>query len=203
MKTTNNFQIQDNKTTQGLISHIEIRKTSYEDAVDIISILKEAFDIQSDRETLRQLLYSQADLDNSIKIIDKRDNKIYGILILSKYNILQGSPIMRYNPMMGELLQDYSQINGHSFVIDKRLRGTDIHKEMLNKALDYVLQYDFIWCGVEKKLKSHSYWKRLGFEEILTTDEASFYVKTKDKNLLRQIFILKMVQCLYEKNNNN
>lgn len=92
-----------------------------------------------------------------------------------------------------------NQINGHSFVIDERLRGTKLDKKMLLYNFDYINQFDLIWLGVEKTLKTDNYWKRLGFEEILEIDEAKFYIKTKDKKDMLEIFILK---ALSENENN-
>lgn len=57
-----------------------------------------------------------------------------------------------------------------------------------------------VWIGVEKDLKTHNYWKRLGFEEILSIDEANFYVRAFDKKHMLEIFILK---ALTEHENDN
>lgn len=62
---------------------------------------------------------------------------------------------------------------------------------MLLYNIDYINQFDLIWLGVEKSLKTDNYWKRLGFEEILDIEEAKFYIKTKDKKDMLNIFILK------------
>ena len=70
---------------------------------------------------------------------------------------------------------------------------------MLLYNIDYINQFDLIWLGVEKSLKTDNYWKRLGFEEILDIEEAKFYIKTKDKKDMLEIFILK---ALSENENN-
>lgn len=130
-------------------------------------------------------------MDNSVKLIDKRDNKIYGLLILSEYNISNGSPLRVFNYDLCQYFYNIKQINGHSFVIDERLRGTKLDKKMLLYNIDYINQFDLIWLGVEKSLKTDNYWKHLGFEEILDIEEAKFYIKTKDKKDMLNIFILK------------
>ena len=48
---------------------------------------------------------------------------------------------------------------------------------MLLYNKEYIDQFDMVWCGVDKSLKSHNYWKRLGFEEVLNIYDAIFYVK--------------------------
>ena len=130
-------------------------------------------------------------MDNSVKLIDKRDGKIYGLLIFSEYNISNGSPLREFNYDLWQYFYNVKQINGHSFVIDERLRGTKLDKKMLLYNMDYITQFDLIWIGVEKSLKTDNYWKRLGFEEILDIEEAKFYIKTKDKKDMLNIFILK------------
>ena len=131
-------------------------------------------------EALRQLVYSDARLDYSVKAIDKRTGDIYGFLIFCNFPLHVGSPIMHINPGLGELLSHFSQINGHSFIIDERLRGTGIDKKMLSFQKDFLDEYEMIWCAVEKDLKSHRYWKRLGFRELFKIPQASFYAIFND-----------------------
>lgn len=191
----NNYDIfyDDKKTKDELISNCIICKTSYSDIVEIIGILSKSFGIYSEREVVKQLLYSNADLDNSVKIIDKRDNKIYGLLILSKFPINIGSPIAHIDAPLNDYLSNYTQVNGHSFIIDIRLRGTSFDKKMLHYQKNYINEYDFIWCGVEKELKTHKYWEHLGFMKLFETDEAIFYIYPKNKKILFDIFILKIL----------
>lgn len=147
------------------------------------------------------MLYSKADLDNSVKLVDNRDGKIYGLLIFSDYSISNGSPLVSHNYWLNHLLGGYKQVNGHSFIIDERLRGTNFDKKMLFFNIDYLKKYDLIWIAVDKTLKSQNYWKRLGFEEILDINEANFYVNSFNKNILSLIFIFKAISE-NEKDNN-
>lgn len=189
----NDYFYEDNKKIDELIQNCIITSTTYSDVFEIVKILSKSFNINSKQEVVRQLLYSKADLDNSVKIIDKRDNKIYGLLIFSEFNINDGSPILLNNNELGKYLSNYTQINGYSFIIDKRLRNTSFDKLMLDYCKDFVNEFDFIWCGVEKKLKSHNYWQRLGFVNILKTNDADFYVYSNNKKMLLDIFILKTI----------
>lgn len=202
IKTYEGKLIDDDKTREELLNFVKIEKTTYKDAYKIIRILNKAFNIGSEEEALRQLLYSNADLDNSVKLIDSRDNEIYGILIFSNFNIDVGSPIKHYNYELSNFLSKYSQINGHSFVIDERLRGTNIDKKMLMFNYEFLKQFDIIWCAVEKNLKSHSYWKHLGFEELLDIDQAKFYIKPISKRIMLEVFIIKLFTENNEKDYN-
>lgn len=189
----------DNKTSQELLENIEVSLTTYRDARIIVQVLCKAFNIPSIEEALRQLVFSKADLNNSVKAYDKRDGKIYGILIFSEFNINQGSPLQFVNPQLSNFLNGSKQVNGHSFVIDERLRGTNLDKKMLLFQKEYLKKYDIIWCGVENGLNTHSYWKRLGFIEAFNNHQAKFYIKSFDKNTMLQILILKMLNESHEK----
>lgn len=183
---------EDGKTREELLNHMTICKTTYKDAVQIVYILTKALGIPSDGETLRQLLYSNANLDESVKLIDQRDGQIYGLLIFSEYPIQQGSPIFGQNHELSQYLKRYSQVNGFAFLIDERLRGDNIHREMLRYNLDYLNNFDFIWCAVENELLSHNYWKKMGFEEVLCNRDAKFYIRFFDKKRMLEIFMIKM-----------
>ena len=190
----------DEKTKEELLENIEIRKTSYSDASEIIRIMQGVFNIPSDREMLRQLLYSKANLDESVKIVDKRDGKIYGLLIFSEYTINEGSPLPMINHIMSDYLRGLNLVNGFAFVLDSRLSGTNCDKKTLLFNKDYLMNYDFIWCAVDNNLITHNYWKRLGFIELFNIREAVFYIKNMRKNDMRDIFILKALT--HEKDNN-
>jgi hypothetical protein len=74
-------------------------------------------------------------------------------------------------------LKSLKQLHGHSFILDKRLRNTNIDKKMINFNKSYIDEFDFLWCAVEKSLKSHNYWKKIGFKELFEIEEAIFYYK--------------------------
>ena len=189
---------EDGKNTKELMEYVILEKTSYDDTIQILEILSKSFNI-SEKEALHQLLYSNADLNNSVKLVDTRDNKIYGLLVFSLFNIQNGSPIIGLNQTLSNFLTHSKQLNGHSFVIDKRLRGQGFDKKMLLFQQDYINQFDFIWCGVEKDLKSHKYWEKLGFLPIMDDGKGVFYIKTTNTKEMLGIFIIKMLSQ-YENN---
>ena len=84
--------VDDGKTTENLMDNIEIRSTSYKDALFIVETMQKCFDIPTDLQSLEQLLYTKALLNNSVKLVDKRDNMIYGFLLLCDYPIERGTP---------------------------------------------------------------------------------------------------------------
>lgn len=167
-----------------ILKNIVVTGTTYEDAPILTELLAKCFGLHDKEFALRQLLFSNAQLDNSVKAIDKRNGDIYGFLILSKFPIHIGSPIMHLNAKLAGFLIQFSQINGHSFIIDERLRGTGIDKKMLKYQKDFLDEFEMIWCAVEKSLKSVSYWHKLGFIDIFITDEATFLVKPNNEEMI-------------------
>ena len=180
--------VHNDYTIEDLSPWLEIQKTSFQDAPYILPILVEGFGIPNEKEAFRQLLYTNADLNNSVKIVDTRTNEIYGILIFSKYPMQCGSPLHEYSNNLCRILAQYKQINGFAFVLDERLRGRRYDRKMLFFNKEYLESFDFIWCAVEKELKTDNYWKRLGFTEILKIEEATFYLKLINKSILADIY---------------
>lgn len=183
-----NKLVDNNLSKEELLPNIVVTKMSYEDAPVIVSLLSKSFGIHDEEEALRQLIFSDAQLDESVKVIDRRNGDIYGFLIFSKYPLHIGSPIMHMNARMGGFLAQFKQINGHSFMLDERLRGVGIDKKMLYYNADFLKQYEMIWLAVEESLRSGSYWKRLGFKEIMSIPEATFYVMFTNKNESEYIY---------------
>jgi len=172
-------------TKDELLERVEIRKTTTEDLVAICHTLSKAFDMYSPEEALQQLIQSRARLDESIKLVDKETDEIYGLLIFCEYPIKVGSPILMVEKGISDFLDNFSQINGHSFVIDERLRGTGLDRKMLWYNLKFLAQnYDLIWIAVEIDLRTHSYWQRLGFVELFRIPDAVFYMLPFNKKLL-------------------
>ena len=171
-----------------ILKNIVITGTTYEDAPILTELLAKCFGLYDQEFALRQLLFSNAQLDNSVKAIDKRNGDIYGFLILSKFPIHIGSPIMHLNAKLAGFLIQFSQINGHSFIIDERLRGTGIDKKMLRYQKDFLDGFEMIWCAVEESLGTDNYWKRLGFKEIFKIPEATFFAHFNDKIISDDIY---------------
>ena len=179
-----NRLVDNNLEREEILKNIIVTGTTYEDAPILTKLLAKCFGLYGQEFALRQLLFSNAQLDNSVKAIDKRNGDIYGFLILSKFPIHIGSPIMHLNAKLAGFLIQFSQINGHSFIIDERLRGTGIDKKMLRYQKDFLDKFEMIWCAVEKSLKSVSYWHKLGFIDIFITDEATFLVKPNNEEMI-------------------
>lgn len=185
-----NRLINNDLTKDELLPNIEVVSTSYDDAPMLTELLAKCFNLPSQEEALRQLLYSDAQLDMSVKAIDKRNGDIYGFLIFSRFPLHIGSPLMHFNAKLGGFLVQFDQINGHSFILDERLRGTGIDKKMLALQKEPLSKYDLIWCAVEKDLKSHVYWKRLGFRELFKIPQATFYGIFNDKIFSDDIYCI-------------
>lgn len=193
----------DNKTREELLENVEISKMTYEDIYEAIRIIAHTFQIDDYTQinhhvfnlVEEELTMSRVNFDESVKLYDKRDGKIYGIVIYSHFPLHKGSPILESEAtrMIGEYLMDFSQINGFAFIIDKRLRGTGLDKKMIMYNYKWLETFDFIWCATDVDAKTNEYWKRWGGMEILTTDEASFYIKNMSKKNMDDVFILKML----------
>ena len=172
-------------TKDELLERVEIRKTTPDDLGDICDTLSKAFDMYSSDEAFFQLMQSRARLDESVKLVDKYTGEIYGLLMFCENPIKFGSPIVEYEKGISEFLDGYNQVNGHSFVIDERLRGTGLDKKMLFYNIEFLMRtYDLIWIAVEIDLRTHAYWQRLGFVELFRIPEAVFYMMPLNKKLV-------------------
>lgn len=185
-----NRLVDNNLTKEELLPNMEIVSTSYEDAPIITELLAKCFALPSMEEALRQLLYSDAQLDKSVKVVDKRNGNIYGFLIFSNFPFHVGTPIFHINPRLGGFLVQFKQINGHSFILDERLRGTGIDKKMLFFQKEFLEKFELVWIAVEQDLRTHSYWKRIGFKELFKIPEATFY------GLFNEKFVSDDIYCM-------
>lgn len=182
-----NKLVDNDLAREDLLERVEIRKTSVEDLEQICKVLAKSFNLSSHLEALFQLENSKARLDESVKLVDKETSDIYGLLIFTEYPIDKGSPIRMVESGISEFLSGYKQVNGHSFIIDERLRNSGIDKKMLHFNVDFLIEnYDFIWIGIEESLRSKYYWKRLGFVEVFTIPEASFYLMPLSKKMINE-----------------
>lgn len=185
-----NKLIDNDLTKEELLDRVVIAKTTFEDVFDICDTLAKSFGLSSNLEAFIQLSQSKARLDESVKLIDKETNEIYGVLIFCEYPISIGSPIQMISKELNEYFSQYKQINGHSFIIDERLRGCGFDKKMLYYNLEFLSKnFDLIWCGVENGLKTHLYWQRLGFVEVFRIPEAVFYILPLSKKLITEYLL--------------
>ena len=182
-----NKLVDNDLAREDLLGRVEIRKTSVEDLEQICRVLAKSFNLSSHLEALFQLGNSKARLDESVKLVDKETGDIYGLLIFTEYPIDRGSPIRMVESGISEFLSDYKQVNGHSFIIDERLRNCGLDKKMLYFNTDFLIKnYDFIWIGVEESLRSKSYWERLGFTKVFEIPEATFYLIPLSKKMINE-----------------
>lgn len=182
-----NKLVDNDLAREDLLKRVEIRKTSVEDLEQICKVLAKSFNLSSHLEALFQLENSKARLDESVKLVDKETGDIYGLLIFTEYPIDKGSPIRMVESGISEFLSDYKQVNGHSFIIDERLRNCGLDKKMLYFNTDFLIEnYDFIWIGVEESLRSKSYWERLGFTKVFEIPEAVFYLMPLSKKMINE-----------------
>lgn len=182
-----NKLVDNDLAREDLLGRVEIRKTSVEDLEQICKVLAKSFNLSSHLEAIFQLGNSKARLDESVKLVDKETGDIYGLLIFTEYPIDRGSPIRMVESGISEFLSDYKQVNGHSFIIDERLRNCGLDKKMLYFNTDFLIKnYDFIWIGVEESLRSKSYWERLGFTKVFEIPEATFYLIPLSKKMINE-----------------
>ena len=180
-----NKLVDNDLTKKDLLERVEIQRTTEEDFDNICKTLAKAFDLESPGEAAMQLIYSHVLIDESIKLADKDNGDIYGLLMFCEYPISIGSPLVNINKNIAEFLDKFKQVNGHSFVIDERLRGVGLDRKMLFHNIQYLAKnYDMIWIGVEESLKSHNYWQRLGFVRIFDIPEAVFYMFPFNEKLI-------------------
>jgi hypothetical protein len=186
-----NKLVDNDLTRDELLKRVEIKKTNENDLQEICRTLAKSFNLNSIMEAFFQLKNSKVRLDESVKLVDKETNEIYGLLIFTEYPIQLGSPIQMIEQGLSKYLKGYKQINGHSFIIDERLRNSGLDKKMLRFNIDFLTKnYDFIWIGVERDLRTHPYWQRLGFIEVFKITEAVFYLLPLNKKMFNDIFIL-------------
>lgn len=180
-----NKLVDNDLSKNDLLERIEIQKTCQGDIEAICNTLAKAFDMYSAEEAFQQLIQSRARLDESIKLVDKYTGDIYGLLMFCEYPIAVGSPLKHINIDMADYLGQFSQVNGHSFIIDERLRGTGLDRKMLFHNIKFLIEnYDFIWIAVEIDLRTHAYWQRLGFIEVFRIPEAVFYMMPLNEKLV-------------------
>ena len=185
-----NKLVNNDLSRKDLLERVEVKKTSKDDLDQICKTLAKAFDLSSDAEAFQQLTQSNALLDESIKLVDKENGDIYGLLMFCEYPIKVGSPISFEEPNLSQYLDNFSQVNGHSFIIDERLRGTNLDKKMLFYNIKFLSDnYDFIWIGVEKSLRSFSYWERLGFTEVFRIPQAVFYIAPLSQKMIKEYLL--------------
>lgn len=170
-----------------LLDKVVIKKTEDNDIDKVCEIITNTFNLPSVTVAHEQMQTAKVLINESVKLVNKENDDIYGILMFCEYPLSIGTPLKMLEKNLCDYLEKYRHVNGHSFIIDKRLRNTNIDKEMLHFNLEYLRHnYDLIWCGVDASLKSQNYWKKLGFVELIDIPQASFFLLPLSENMLKE-----------------
>lgn len=177
-----NTLFKDSHTSEYLEKHCKIANTSPKDLDAIASILVYCFNIPKMCSTragdvVRFLYETKIDIYNSVKLYDPATERIYGILLIGNKQLHEASPIYQNNKLLKDVLSGCNQVNGIGFLIDDRLRGRGFDRKMMMHNKDYFDKFDLIWHGVDNSLKTHNYWKRFGFTELIDDGHVKFYTK--------------------------
>lgn len=173
-------RVQDDIYTRDeLLDRCCLETVKEKDIIQVAAIMHTCFKIPTTLESLKYLIDYQINLDLSVKCYDPETQKIYGILLFGANSIDEKIPFITHsNAVMCKALSGIKQLQGCAFILDERLRGTGIDKKMIcyNKT-NLSDDYDVVWCGVNKELKTHNYWKRLGFNEFHSDPYVNFYLR--------------------------
>ena len=168
--------LQDNElTTDELLDKVSLSYMDYCDIPQLASLMVKAFSVDTMCFAFEQLIKTRVIMEKSVKLYDPETNEIYGFLVLANFRIDEGSPIRFEEFALEEFLRGFSQIHGYAFVLDKRLRNTGYDKRMISMVDYYISTFDFCWLAVDSDLRSNAYWKKLGFRELFSIPEATFY----------------------------
>lgn len=194
---------EDGKSKEELLNNYQIKKTEIGDLIGIFNIVKNC--MGSPFESVLDFFEKQQiKLTSSLKVIDNRDNKIYGLLLFSNMKI-QGNTPLHPNTYLYKATNNCIQENGFLLLLDDRLRNNHIDNELFKMAIeDYKLleEIDFLWCGVDRKLKSHNYWLKRGFYKLFEDCQTVFYGLPINRNKVKPIFMVNEILQKHENYHN-
>ena len=162
-------------TREELLDKVSLSYMDYCDIPQLASLMVKSFGVDTVCFAFEQLIRTRVLMERSVKVYDQETGDIYGFLVLANFRINEGSPIKFEEFALGEFLENFSQIHGYAFVLDKRLRNTGYDKRMLAMVDYFISTFDFCWLAVDADLRSNAYWRRLGFKKLFTIPEATFY----------------------------
>lgn len=181
MRNNRKRYVDNDLTTDELLSRVRIEKTVPSDIGAVSKMMFKEFHIDSCAEARFELIDTNANFNESVKVVDPETGDIYGALIFSDYPLEETTTAL--DEEITKLIENHPQVNGFVFLLDERLRGTGIDRKMLTYNLGFIKEnYDIIWCGVAKYLHSGDYWKRNGFKEICEDEDSTFYMLLIDEN---------------------
>ena len=175
LKRFDDYLQDNNLTREELLDKVSLSYMDYCDIPQLASLMVKAFGVDTMCFAFEQLIRTRVVMEKSVKVFDPETDEIYGFLVLSNFKINEGSPIKFEEFALDEFLNGFSQIHGYAFVLDKRLRNTGYDKRMLSMVDYFINSFDFCWLAVDSDLRSNAYWKKLGFKEIFSIPEATFY----------------------------
>lgn len=169
---------EDNLSKEELIDRCEFANLEEKDVLQLLEILVSCFKIPNIEMAIKYLADIGVIIKESVKFYDPDTGKIYGLLVFGRQDINNGIyRFMERQNVLSNMVSNCKQLQGAAFIIDERLRGLGLDKAMLYYNLPFIEKHELVWCGVDKNLKTHNYWKRLGFTEFHSDEVARFYIK--------------------------
>lgn len=148
------------------ISKIKIENILDNDYEEVLDIMSEEFDFLSREEVAEAI--DDVNYSISLKAVNQ-ENKIVGILLFENTDINSflkrvGKPLhLNYSL---DIFKNKKGINGTAFVINKKYRGSQLNRMFLSAARSIISGYDYVLSEVMEQLKTHNYWKHMGFKEL-------------------------------------
>lgn len=165
-------------TEDEMFDNVVLRECDPSDILNVADAVMKTFGLPTLDMTLRTFDEHKVDLYNSVLAVDAFTDEIYGVLLFAYHPL--SSEIRKNDISFQDFLQTLDMVEGHAFLLDERLRGKGIDKEMLDFAKPFLNTFDAVWCGVDNDMKSHKYWERLGFKKMGENHNACFYMKATD-----------------------
>lgn len=136
--------------------------------IDIFNFLSSNFP-QVPVQVLMEELF---DVDYNLSLLALSDTKIIGTLLFSKESIcdyLETTKILRIDktPEL-ETLCNSNGIKGVVYAIDPQFRGTSLNVDFIRLAKELIKNHDFTYALVYSFLRTHNFWKRIGFKNYAT-----------------------------------
>lgn len=167
---------------ESILNSVKIEKVSSADFEKILDLYEKEFNNLISREEI--IPYIKDGIDSNLSYKAVIGNQIVGTLLLGNGTIndcIENEVTVKKTYINVEKLKGKSALEGIGFLIEKQLRGTQIDRQLLNKILPQINNYDYVWAQVYTSLKTHNYWKRFGLKEAILANDGHedivFYIK--------------------------
>lgn len=183
MLVINDHMVNNSLTTRDILKYCRIGEIDKVwDEYPIRHLMTRCFKLPF---TESEEFFKNLDFESSLKFYDYTNQDIYGLLLFSNKKMKNSIPnIKMANPIIANIFNGLDEKEGSAFILDKRLQGIGLDKLMLKRAIEQIKNSktppDVIWLGVNRELKSHNYWKRLGFIEFYSDPFVKFYFNLLD-----------------------